>query len=47
MNDQNNIGWLAHPQFIDRAKLFEKKYKMIECIMEDEHDIRKKKVNGR
>lgn len=47
MVNKNNIGWLAHPQFIDRAKVFEKKYQMINCIVSDELAFRKKRVDGR
>ena len=47
MFNKNNIGWFAHPQFMDRAKVFEKKYQMINCIMGDEPAFRKQKVNGR
>ncbi len=47
MIDKDNIGWLAHPQFIDRAKVFEKKYQMINCIMADEPEFKKQKINGR
>jgi hypothetical protein len=44
MFDKNEIGWFAHSQFIERSKVFEKKYKMIDCIIPDGPDFRKKKL---
>lgn len=47
MSYNDYIGWLAHPQFADRAKLFEKRYQMINCIMTEEPGFRKQKIHGR